>query len=256
MTPGSANSSIMASDLVSISASTLRANLPVLSNQSQYLTWAQTWQVVLMGSDYWGVVTDVDEDKESRPLKVDEDDTKGDKKERILEHKEYDKKSNSAHAAILAGVSTDLQRTVASFVGRKESARLAWKALKEKYDHETTISTLELFNSLVELKMEEGDSITDHISNFEATYSHVFSRCSESSKEEARHLKNFLASDSVKTMAFLRTLPESFENVVDNLMSKDHLTFADVNKRLFDIKAKKSSNSSNSKASWVNDQNP
>lgn len=195
-----------------------------------------------MGSDYWGVVTNVDEDKEMRPLNVGEDDSKSDEKERIMEQKKYDKKNNSAHVAILAGVSTDLQRTIASFVGWKESTRLAWKTLKGKYDHETTISTLELFNSLVDLKMEEGDWITDYISNFEATYSHVFSRCSESSKEEARHLKNFLASDSVKTMSFLRTLPHFFENVVDNLMSKDNVTSADVNKRLLDIQSKKSFN--------------
>ncbi|KAI0991646.1 hypothetical protein K3495_g16541, partial [Podosphaera aphanis] len=205
-----------------------------------------------MGCDYWGVITDLNFDKESRPMNADKGDKEEIKNVRSTEQKEYDKKNNAALAAILAGVSTDLQRIVAGFVGQPESARLAWQALKNKFDHETTISTLELFNSLVELKMEEGDIISDHISNFETTYAHIFNRCSESSREEARHLKNFLASDSVKTMSFLRTLPRSFENVVDNLMSKERLTFADVNKRLLDIQASRSS-STDSKAYIIND---
>lgn len=245
MTPGSA-SSTMSSDIVSITVGSLKANLPILSTQAHYRTWAQTWQAVLMGSDYWSVVTDIDADKETRPKNVNE--------KASIEIRNYDKRNNSALAAILAGVSTDLQRIVASFVSQHESARLAWKALKDKYDHETTISTLELFNSLVELKMNEGDIISDHISNFETTYSHIYNRCSESSREEAQHLKLFLGSDSVKTMSLLRTLPLSFENVVDNLMSKDRVTFADVNKRLLDIQSSRSSPFGDSKAYFMKDK--
>ncbi|KAI0993108.1 hypothetical protein K3495_g15076, partial [Podosphaera aphanis] len=244
----------MSTENVSISVGSLKANLPVLSAQSHYRTWAQTWQVVLMGSDYWGVITDFAGDKETRPPKAAEAATAETKNARSRDILIYDKKNNSALAAILAGVSSELQRIVASFVSQEESARLAWKALKNKFDHETTISTLELFNSLVELKMAEGDSISDHISNFETTYSHIFNRCSESSREEAKHLKLFLDSDSVKTMSLLRTLPPSFENVVDNLMSKDRITFADVNKRLLDIQSSRSLTYGDSKAYSVKDK--
>lgn len=245
----------MSVEVAPISVGNLKANLPVLSSQSQYRTWAQTWQVVLMGCNYWRVITDHDYNKESRPSNAGKGVIGNAKNIPTNEQEEYDMKNNAAHAAILSGVSTDLQRIVAGFVGQPESARLAWKALKDKFNHETPISTLELFKSLVTLEMKEGDIISNHISNFETTYAHIFNRCSESSREEAHYLKCFLDSDSIKTMTFLYTLPRSFENVVDNLMSKERLTFADVNKRLLDIQASRSaSSSSDSKAYFVDNK--
>ncbi|KAI1003450.1 hypothetical protein K3495_g4757 [Podosphaera aphanis] len=131
-----------------------------------------------MGCNYWRVITKHDYNKETRPsitVKV----TENVESSSSTEQDEYDSKNNAALAAILAGASIDLQRIVASFVGQPESARLAWKALKDKFDHETTISTLELFKSLMTLEMKEGDIISDHISNFETTYAYIFNRCSE-----------------------------------------------------------------------------
>lgn len=55
-----------------------------------------------------------------------------------------------------------------------ESARLSWCALKNRFNYETTISTLNLLNQLVELNMTEGDNISDYISNFETTYNDIF----------------------------------------------------------------------------------
>ncbi|KAI0999860.1 hypothetical protein K3495_g8340 [Podosphaera aphanis] len=115
----------MSTEKVPISVGSFKANLPVLSSQSHYRTWAQTWQVLLMGSDYWGVVTDFAGDKETRPPMADDKATVETNRARSLEIKAYDKKNNSTLAAILAGVSTELQRIVVSFVAQEESARLA-----------------------------------------------------------------------------------------------------------------------------------
>lgn len=224
----------MSNDVKLISVGFLEANLPILSLQSQYRTWAQIWQVILMGCDYWSVITDLDE-KVTRPSNLDTGCTEKLKIIRSIEQKEYDQKNNAALAAILAGVSTDLQYIVAGYVGQPESARLAWQALKNKFGHETLQSILENFYSLLQLEMNEGDVISDHVSNFEAAYAHLFNQCSESGMEEAKHLKNFLASDSVKTMLLLRSLPRSFEKIVDNLVCKEHLSYASVNKRLLKI---------------------
>ncbi|KAI1001190.1 hypothetical protein K3495_g7013 [Podosphaera aphanis] len=64
-------------------------------------------------------------DKETRPPMADDKATVETKKVRNLEIRAHDKKNNSALAAILAGVSTELHRIVASFVPQEESARLA-----------------------------------------------------------------------------------------------------------------------------------
>ena len=67
------------------------------------------------------------------------------------------------------------------------------RLLKEKFDYETTTSTLELFNSFLELKMEEGEAITDHLSHYETSFQHIYSRCAELTRPEAIALKSFLS---------------------------------------------------------------
>ncbi|KAI0999858.1 hypothetical protein K3495_g8339 [Podosphaera aphanis] len=54
-------------------------------------------------------------------------------------------------------------------------------------------------------------------------------------------------------MSLLRTL-HPFENVVENFMSKDRITFADVNKRLLDIQSSRSSTYGDSKAYSVKEK--
>lgn len=134
----------------------------------------------------------------------------------------------------------DLQELVCSCGEEPESARVAMRLLKEKYDYETTTSTLQLFKNFIQTKMEEGESVSDYISRFETLFSHVFSRCSESSRPEAIALKNFLTVEEVKVMCFFLSLPSSMDNIIDNLTTKDNLKYADVQKRLLDLNLNKS----------------
>ncbi|KAI0992821.1 hypothetical protein K3495_g15363 [Podosphaera aphanis] len=96
--------------------------------------------------------------------------------------------------------------------------------------------------------MNEGDSISDHLSRFETSFSHIFSRCSESSRQEAIALKNFLSVEEVKIMCLFRSLPSSLSNIVDNLSTKDHLTYSIVNKRLLDLQQNRHSSDNSSTA--------
>ncbi|KAI0998123.1 hypothetical protein K3495_g10070 [Podosphaera aphanis] len=109
-------------------------------------------------------------------------------------------------------------------------------------------STLELFNSFLDLKIDEGDSISDHLSRFETSFSHIFSRCSESFRQEAIALKNFLSVEEVKLMCLFHSLPLSLSNIVDNLSTKDQLTYSTVNKRLLNLQQNRDSSDNSSKA--------
>ena len=197
--------------------------------------------IILRGAKCWTVVSDGD-DKEQRPVKETNESDDAFKSRLSM----YDERNDAAHAALLSGVSEDLQEIVSSCVFKPESARVAMSLLKEKFDHETTTSTLDLFNSFLDLKMDEGDSITDHLSRFETSFSHIFSRCSESSRQEAIALKNFLSVEEVKVMCLFRSLPPSLDNVVDNLSTKDHLTYSIVNKRLLDLQHSRYANDNSS----------
>ncbi|KHJ34650.1 hypothetical protein EV44_g2441 [Erysiphe necator] len=83
----------------------------------------------------------------------------------------YNDRNDAAHSAILNGVSDDLQELACSFDEELESARVAMRLLKDKYDYETTTSTIQLFKEFSELKMAEGDLISHHITQFETAYS-------------------------------------------------------------------------------------
>ena len=116
-----------------------------------------------------------------------------------------------------------------------ESARVAMRLLKEKYDYETTTATIQLFKEFSKLKIVDGESISQHISQFESAYAHVYLRCSNSSRPEAIALRSFLTVEQVKVMYLFLSLPASFNNIIDNLSTKEELKFADVNRRLLDV---------------------
>ncbi|KAI0997115.1 hypothetical protein K3495_g11071 [Podosphaera aphanis] len=185
MNPGLTLSARTSVDTTSIPVDNFKANLPVLSSQSHYRIWAQTGQVVLMGCNYWRVIIDHDYNKETRPFISGKGVTENMKSSSSTKQDEYYSKNNVALAAIFAVVSIGLQKIIASLVGQPESTQLAWKALKDMFNHEMTISTLELFKSLVTLEVKEGNIISDLISNFEITCAHILNRCFESSRKEA-----------------------------------------------------------------------
>lgn len=185
----------MSSSTIPITVGSLKANLPILTGQANFRRWYNSWFIVLRGAEYWQVVSD-GKDKETRPVV----DDKGQSEKVLEQQKNYDRRNNATHAALLAGVSEELQDIVSSCATEDESARVAMRLLKEKFDNETTTSTLELFNNFLELKMEEGEAITDHLSRFESWFCHIYSRCAESTRPEAIALKSFLSVEQVKVM--------------------------------------------------------
>lgn len=54
----------------------------------------------------------------------------------------YNDKTDKAHSAILNWISNDLQELVCSCDEELESARVAMRLRKEKYDYEATTSTI------------------------------------------------------------------------------------------------------------------
>jgi hypothetical protein len=226
----------MSPSTTEITIGSLKATLPILDGQANYRWWSNTWFVALRDADYWPVISGEDDEKEYPP--TDE-----------AEKRKYTRRNDAAHAAILVGVSPELQDLVSSCAHEAESARVAWKFLKDKFDHETTTFTLDLFNNFLDLKMEDGDAISDHLPKFETTYQHILSQCSESKRAEAKALHSFLSIEEVKVMCLFRSLPPSLENVVDKIPTKKNLHFSDVNKRLLALHSKWSTVSSSSSTS-------
>ena len=235
-----------------ISIRDIKSGLPTLTGPSNFRRWYNTWYVSLRGAGLWSVVDDGDK-KESHPsVKADSTD------DLEARRRDYDKRNDTAHALIVSGVCEDLQDLVSSVADETESARVAMRLLKTKFDHETTTSTLNLFTSFLDLKMNDGDDLSNHISIFDTSFQHILSRCAQSKRPEAKGLKDFLAVEEVRIMCLFRSLPSSMENIVDNLSTKENPKYADVSAHLLDLISKKAStNNSTSKAYFVgNDDLP
>ncbi|KAI0993000.1 hypothetical protein K3495_g15184, partial [Podosphaera aphanis] len=229
----------------------LKATLPILVGQSNFRRWYKSWHIALRGAKLWSVVTDGDK-KESPPVKGEKDDD-----ESFLARLEsYNDRNDAAHSALLVGVSEELQELVCSCDEEPESARVAMRLLKEKYDYESTTSTIQLFKEFCDLKMEEGESISNHISRFETAYAHIYSRCANSSRPEAVALRSFLSVDQVKVMYLFLSLPPSFNNIIDNLTTKENLRFADANRRLLDLNSVKQHDVPSSAKAYLGNERP
>lgn len=74
--------------------------------------------------------------------------------------------------------------------------------------------------------MMEGDLISKYISRFETAYAHIYSRCANSSRPKAVALRNFLSVKQVKIMYLFLSLPSSYNNIIDNLTTKEVLRYS------------------------------
>ena len=84
--------------------------------------------------------------------------------------------------------------------------------------------------------MEYTDVLTDHISSYQQKHTYTTERC-RSANDQApyRHLLEYLKCDETTTRHLLMSLPSSMDNIVDNLQSKDALTYVNVRSRLLDL---------------------
>lgn len=166
----------------------------------------------------------------------------------------YSDKNDAARSALLNRVSDDLQELVCSYDEESESATVVMRLLKEKHVYETTTSTIQLFKEFSELRVGEVDVVSNHIILFKTAYFHIYIRCSGSTPE-AIVLQNFLSVEQVKVMDLFLSLPPSYNNMIDNLTTKEDLRFANVNRRLLDMNSSKlNGNSTSSKAHFGNEK--
>ena len=77
-----------------------------------------------------------------------------------------------------------------------------------------------------------------HISKFEEHFIRIEQKASIATNDSPaymRGLKLFLSDSEDKAHLLLRTLPTSMSNIVDNLQTKDGLTYSDIRTKLLDL---------------------
>ena len=116
------------------------------------------------------------------------------------------------------------------------TAKDAWKAVEDHRDLRNSSTLHHTVQSFFSTKMQDTDVLTDHISSYEQKHTYTTERCrSANDQSPYRHLLEYQKSDETKARHLLMSLPSSMDNIVDNLQSKDSLTYVDVRSRLLEL---------------------
>ena len=114
----------------------------------------------------------------------------------------------------------------------------SWKTLETTLDSRSVTSTIHPINQIFDLKKSTTSSWNEHIIEFETLWTAVNTKTSTgdpNSKQWIRGLKQAFANEEFKAHLLLRTLPSSLDNVVDNLRTKDTISYSDVRTQILEI---------------------
>ena len=219
-------------------------NIPKLTDSSNYQIWAETVEHLLSIYNCWDIITK----DEGLPTAPEEPSTSltGDAlvaaKAAYDEAKEkYDEKRES-----YVGRSHWAQQLIASTVDPKwitlltrKSASAQWAALRDKFARENTVSFYHQFSDLLNTKLDDKAEMASHLPTFDQKWTRLQRYCAGAKETDSFKLplafKPLFESLEAKAAFLLLSLPPSLENVVDNLQTKQDLTYDQAYQRLLDL---------------------
>ena len=99
-----------------------------------------------------------------------------------------------------------------------------WTALEDKFARENTSSFFDQLNSVFDTKYDTLDLLSDHINKYDTLLNGLHLRCSTASSTDRCTLpfvfQTVFESPKAKAAILLRSVPESINNIVDNLQTK------------------------------------
>jgi len=134
-----------------------------------------------------------------------------------------------------------------------------WTALEDKFARKNTSSFFDQLNSVFDTKYDTLDLLSHHINKYDTLWNRLHLRCSTASSTDRYTLpfvfQTVFESPEAKAAILLRSLPESMNNIVDNLQTKEDLTYDHVYNKLMDLKIPTAVNSADNKAYKIADVN-
>ena len=118
-----------------------------------------------------------------------------------------------------------------------QNPHLMWTHLESEFKKNSSFNLIHQLRSLVLLASEYDPSqpMSKNIGKIETEYSRLFKLARDSSDNERKCFSQFLKSDMIKRDFLLCFLAQDQKNVVDNLSTKDNLSYAEVKQRLYDL---------------------
>lgn len=200
-------------------ASTIQASLkrmPILTGSENYRRWAGAWEIVLEDSELFGLITGEITEPETK-------DSDG--------WRQWKRQNVKLRKILLNAVDEDLQTVVID----SHTAHEAWNLFKARYDRDTTNTTISLLKYFINLSLNDGESIPDHLSKFTSSWNRLKQRSQTTKSSLGRTLRTLTSDDEIKGAFLLCSLPKTMDNLVDNLATKELTSFEDVQSRLLDL---------------------
>ena len=114
------------------------ASLPKLSSRGDnYNEWKSAWQITFEYSELWDIVAGIRIRAGSQDIVA------------------WDKSNSKVKFMILSAVHSDLVMTVTA----NTKAAEVWKALAERFDRDTSTSTIYLFRLIISLRYQDGEDL-------------------------------------------------------------------------------------------------
>jgi len=144
----------------------------------------------------------------------------------------YDHLSHTMSTLFIQVVSQDILEKIVEL----EKANLMWTWLRTEYYRDSVYALDSQIMNLVSLPTQySGNNLVEFVYKFECQWLHLTKLSKGSSDSYLTTFAAFLKEDKPKQDFLMGFLVKHHKNVIDNLTTKDSLSYADVKQRLMDI---------------------
>jgi hypothetical protein len=193
-------------------------NAPILSDHNSYRNWRNVSKFLLSTVGCWGIM----DGTLQRPATA-----------KMLQ--QYFNREMQCNYYLFQTLATEHHTILTAHQNPKEIL----DAIDEKFGAKHTNTFYHQFKQVLDLKLADKNALSAHITNFDQQWSQFNIVCTNATADDddksAYHLRDFVQYDRAKANLLLMSLPLSMENVVDNLKTKQGLTYSDVYNRLMEI---------------------
>jgi len=188
-----------------------------LTGEENYRIWSASMTIILKGIKAYEVVMDGVVPAEGADA---------------TEVNAYDHLCHTASTILIQVVSQDILEKIVEL----EKPNLMWTWLRTEYYRDSAYALVSQIMNLVSLPTQySGNNLSEFISKFESQWLHLTKLSKGSSDSYRTTFAAFLNEDKAKRDFLMGFLVRHHKNVIDNLTTKDSLSYADVKQRLMDI---------------------
>jgi len=189
---------------------------PTLLHTENYAIWRLEAIIHLDNADVWEVVSGSEPKPTTDP------------------HDNWKRKNRQARSLLIALVSGKYK----NLIGNYEHTSAAWKALENTLDRKSVSSTIYPIYQVLYMQKDEYKTWNKYITEFESRWTNANSKVATATKDSKPWIRGFqsvFSDEEFKAHLLLSTLSSTMDNIVDNLQTKETLSYSDVWTRLLDL---------------------